>query len=189
MRIVAGSLRGRRLEAPEGLDVRPTSDRAREALFNRLAHGGFGPGGGSVLQDAVVLDAFCGTGALGFEAISRGAARVTFLDKNAESLAWVRKNARALGVLDRCEAVQGDALYPLPAREPATLAFLDPPYGEGLAAPALAALNKAGWFAPDAIVSVELSVKDRDLASPTGFEPLDDRKYGKTRLVLLRRLA
>ena len=186
MRIVAGSLKGRKLAAPEGAAIRPTSDRAREALFNRLVHGGLGPDGGSILHGAEVLDAFCGTGALGFEALSRGAARATFLDNSAEALAWVRRNARSLGVMERCRILQRDALHPAPPDIPATLAFLDPPYGEGLAEPALAALAEAGWFAPGAVVSVEIPAKRAGFTPPGGFTTLDDRTYGKARIVLLR---
>lgn len=185
MRIVGGRHRGRRLTPPTGRDVRPTSDRTRESLFNILAHCGWGPDGASPLEDAVVLDAFCGTGALALEALSRGAAAALLLDRSRASLDIARRNAETLGEVGACRLVAGDATRPPPAPAAAALAFLDPPYGEGLAEAALPALARAGWFAPGAIVCVEVGARD-PLALPPGFEALDERDYGHARIVLAR---
>jgi 16S rRNA (guanine966-N2)-methyltransferase len=185
MRIVAGRHRGRRLHLPRDGQIRPTSDRARQALFDVLVHNPLGPGGTPTLTNQRVLDAFAGTGALGLEALSRGAAFATFLDRDRGSLAVLEDNIRALGESERTQILRADALSPPRAMEPATLAFLDPPYGAGLAAPALSALANAGWFAEDALVIVELAKADT-LAAPPGFLAVDERAYGKTRIVLLR---
>lgn len=185
MRIVGGRHRGRRLLPPTGRDVRPTSDRMRESLFNVLTHSGWGPHGGSPLDGATVLDAFCGTGALGLEAMSRGATQVMFLDRRRTSLDLARRNADALGETENCRFVAGDATRPPPAPRPCTLVFLDPPYGEGLAEKAAPALAAAGWFAAGTVVCVE--VGDRDpFMIPSGFEVLDERSYSHARLVVVR---
>lgn len=184
MRIVAGRHRGRRLEAPPGTDIRPTADRVRESLFNILEHGGFGEGGTSVLQDATVLDAFCGTGALGFEALSRGAAAATMLDSSPRALESVRETARALGETERISLLLRDATRPGRAPRAHGLAFLDPPYGEGLAGPALTALRGHGWLANGAIVAVETGAKE-PLEVPEEFRLLDERRYGAARISLL----
>jgi len=185
VRIVGGRHRGRRLLAPEGRDVRPTSDRTRESLFNILAHAPWGPDGRAVLEDALVLDAFCGTGALALEALSRGAARAALLDKSRASLELARRNAETLGEAANVLIVQGDAVKPPPARLKATLAFLDPPYSKDLAPAALTALARAGWLAPGALAIVELAASDPFPALP-GVEALDERRYGETRVLFLR---
>jgi 16S rRNA (guanine966-N2)-methyltransferase len=188
LRIVAGRHRGRRLATPAGQAVRPTSGRAREALFNILAHGRFGAGGEDALESGQVLDAFAGSGALGLEALSRGAARAVFMERDRAALDALRANVRTLGEVARCRVLEADALHPPPAREPCTLAFLDPPYGQGLAAPALQALANAGWFALGAVVTVELAAGE-EFEVPPGFVLLDERRYGKARLLLLRASA
>jgi 16S rRNA (guanine966-N2)-methyltransferase len=165
------------------LAVRPTSDRAREALFDILAHGRFGEA--PVFLDAHVLDAFAGTGALGLEALSRGAAHVTFIENDRTALAALRANIVALHEEKSTAILPVDALHPPRAGQAAALAFLDPPYGEDLAAPALAALAAAGWFAADALVVVEVAARHK-LAAPTGFTLLEERRYGAARLVFLR---
>ncbi len=185
MRIVAGRLKGRRLEAPAGRDIRPTADRTRQALFDVLEHGHLTDDGGSALVDAIVLDAFCGTGALGLEALSRGAAEATFMDMNNAALDCARANAKSLGV--SANFILADATNPPGARRAATLVFLDPPYDAALGVPALTALKAAGWIAPGAIVSVEMSGRELSrLAAPGGFEAIDERRYGKARILLLR---
>jgi len=185
VRIVAGRLKGRRLEAPAGRDIRPTADRTRQALFDVLEHGHLTEDGGSALVDAIVLDAFCGTGALGFEALSRGAAEATFMDINNAALDCARANGKALSV--SANFILADARNPPRGRKPATLLFLDPPYGGALGGPALAGLREAGWIAPSAIVSLEMSGPELSrFAAPDGFEAIDERRYGKARIVLLR---
>lgn len=180
MRIVAGRHRGRRLDVPAGLAVRPTSERAREALFDILEHGRFGG-----CAEAHVLDAFAGTGALGLEALSRGARFVTFLEADRTARAVLLRNIAALGETARSLVLAADALHPPPARAPATLAFLDPPYAEDAAAPALVALHEAHWLAPDALVVIELAAR-RPFAPPAGFTLVEERRYGAARLVFLR---
>jgi 16S rRNA (guanine966-N2)-methyltransferase len=184
MRIVAGRHRGRALAAPEGEAIRPTSDRARQSLFNILEHGAPAKAG-LVIRGAVVLDVFCGTGALALEALSRGAAKAILIDSDAAAITLARQNAMALGEIARVSLRQLDATKPGAAKEAATLAFLDPPYGKGLAAPALKALAREGWLAPGAIVSVETATRE-DLELPEGFERLDERRYGKAKLLFLR---
>jgi 16S rRNA (guanine966-N2)-methyltransferase len=185
MRIVAGSHRGRRLLVPPGETVRPTSDRAREALFNILSHGRFATGAIPYVG-AVVLDAFAGTGAIGLEALSRGAASAVFIEQDREALATLRKNIYALGEGSRTQILPGDATRPPRATSNCAIAFLDPPYHSGLAAPALTALGVAGWLAPGALAVVEVAARD-ELISPAGFAVLDERIYGAARLVFLRR--
>ena len=185
MRIVAGRHRGRRLLAPPGETVRPTSDRAREALFNILSHGQ--PAAeGIPFAGPAVLDAFAGTGALGLEALSRGAAEAAFVEQDRAALAILRQNIAALGEEGRARIVPGDATRPPRAPSVYALAFLDPPYRSGLAAAALTALDAAGWLTPDALAVVELAAREH-MAPPAGFNLVDERVYGATRLIFLRR--
>jgi 16S rRNA (guanine966-N2)-methyltransferase len=186
MRIVAGRHKGRPLTAPKGLRVRPTSDRAREALFNVLVHGAPARGGGSPLAGARVLDAFCGTGALGLEALSRGAGEAVFMDASQKALEAVRANAERLGEEGRVRLVRANAARPPLAAAPSDLVFLDPPYGSGLGAPALAALAERGWLAPAALAVVEVAARE-PFAAPDGFETLGERVSGAARFVILRR--
>lgn len=188
MRIVAGRHRGRRLETPAGRDVRPTSDRTRQSLFNILAHGDWMADGSDVLEGADVLDAFCGTGALALEALSQGAARAVFLDKARSSLDMARRNAQMLGEEANCRFILGDAAKPPPAPFAARLAFLDPPYGQDLSPPALIGLSRAGWLSPGALVCVEVGAEDAFIP-PSGFEGLDARDYSQARIHFLRYLG
>ncbi|MEI6556948.1 MAG: 16S rRNA (guanine(966)-N(2))-methyltransferase RsmD [Rhodospirillaceae bacterium] len=185
MRVIAGSHRGRRLEAPPGDAVRPTAGRIREAVFNILAHGGWGPEGGSALSGARVLDAFAGSGALGLEALSRGAAVCTFLDKDAAALDCARRNVALLGEAARATLIRADALRPPPAGLPATLAFLDPPYGRDLPGPALTALAEQRWFAAGALIVLETASRDAPPSLPF-CEILDERRYRLTKIYFLR---
>lgn len=184
MRIIAGRHRGRPLAAPAGASVRPTSDRAREALFNILGHGKLAASG-PAYAGARLLDAFAGTGAFGLEALSRGAAETVFIENDRAALAALRQNIAALGETARTRIVSGDATAPPRALAPCDLAFLDPPYRQGLAAPALAALASAGWLSPDALCIVELAAKE-GLELPPGFTIIDERRYGAARIVFLR---
>lgn len=186
MRIVGGRHRGRPLGAPEGRAVRPTADRTRESLFNILCQGRIAVEDGNPLIDAQVLDAFAGTGALGLEALSRGAAGATFMENQAVSLTACRANVKALDEESASRIIQCNVLQPPPAREVCSIVLMDPPYNQDLPTPALIALNKAGWIAPQAIVVVELMAQE-NFSIPEGFEELDNRRYGKARLVFLRR--
>ena len=186
MRIIAGRHRGRRLEAPAGLAVRPTAERAREALFDILAHGRFAAR--PAFEDARVLDAFAGTGALGLEALSRGARFATFLENERAARAALQRNIAALDEGARAQILAADALHPPRASGPNDLAFLDPPYGEPIAAAALEALAATGWFAEQALIVVELAAR-APFAPPPGFTLLEERRYGAARLVFLRPTA
>lgn len=183
MRIVAGRHRGRRLVAPTGHDTRPTSDRVREALFNLLAHSLDWVG----LQDAHVADIFCGTGAVALEALSRGAAFATLVDNDPAAIAAARANIETLGEGRRTSVLRNDATarLPRPARA-VDLVYLDPPYREEVAPGVIARLHEGGWLSEDALIVIELH-RRTDFAIPEGFETADDRTYGDTRLLFLRR--
>lgn len=183
LRIIAGKHRGRKLTPLSGGNVRPTAGRAREAIFNILAHAAFARR--PVYEDAIVLDAFAGSGALGLEALSRGARFVSFMERDRTARAVLGANIAALSAARQTAVLSADALRPPRASAPASLVFLDPPYAEDWAAPALIALAAAGWLLPDAIAVVELSAK-RDLEPPAGFIRLDERRYGAAKIVFLR---
>jgi 16S rRNA (guanine966-N2)-methyltransferase len=182
MRVVGGSLRGRTLAAPKSQAIRPTADRLREALFNILAHAY-----GDPITGARVLDLFAGTGALGIEAASRGAAFVLFVDEAAEARALLRENVATLGLGGATRIFRRDAtkLGPVHPLEPFSLAFLDPPYGKNLAEQALASARGGGWLTPGALVIVEEAVKS-GFAAPDGFSELERRRYDDTEFTLLR---
>ncbi|MBV9523106.1 MAG: 16S rRNA (guanine(966)-N(2))-methyltransferase RsmD [Alphaproteobacteria bacterium] len=184
MRIIAGKHRGRAIAAPAGDAVRPTSDRAREALFNILAHGQFAADA-PAYAGASVLDAFAGTGALGLEALSRGAAEVVFIENSRDALAVLRRNLATLGETERARIVAADATAPPRAAAPCSLAFLDPPYGSGSGARALAALGSAGWLAPEALAILEIGKKEH-FETPASFALTLERRYGAARLLFLR---
>ncbi len=182
MRIVGGRLRGRALLAPKSQAIRPTADRLRESLFNILTHAY-----GDPAEGARVLDLFAGTGALGLEALSRGAAFVLFVDDGAEARALLRGNVEALGAGGTSKVYRRDAtqLGPAHPMEPFALAFLDPPYGKGLAEQALASAREGGWLAPDALIVVE-EAAGATFEPPDGFSEIERRDYGDTQLIFLK---
>jgi 16S rRNA (guanine966-N2)-methyltransferase len=182
VRVVGGRLGGRTLAAPKSQTIRPTADRLREALFNILVHGY-----GAPVSGARVLDLFAGTGALGIEALSRGAAFALFVDDGAEARALLRDNVTALGLGGTARIFRRDAtkLGPVHPLEPFSLAFLDPPYGQGLAAKALASARAGGWFTPDALVVVEEATK-ASFTVPEGFTEAERRRYDDTEFIFLR---
>jgi len=182
MRVVGGRLRGRALAGPKSQAIRPTADRLRESLFNILAHGFDDPIGG-----ARVLDLFAGTGALGIEALSRGAAFALFVDDSAAARALLRENVAALGLGGASRIFRRDAtkLGPVRPLPPFALAFLDPPYGHGLAVEALAAARVGKWLTADALVVVEEAAKAQ-FAAPEGFSELERRRYDNTEFIFLR---
>jgi 16S rRNA (guanine966-N2)-methyltransferase len=190
IKIVGGKHRGRALATPEGLETRPTSSRARESLFNILAHARWRADGTSPLIEARVLDAFAGSGALGIEALSRGAAHATFLDNDAAAIMAIGENLRKLDETGAAKVLRADAMRPPPLRDPGReacdLLFLDPPYRSGNASPALTALAEAGWMRPGAVAVVEVASTE-DLMPPPGFEAIDERRYGAAKIVILRR--
>lgn len=177
MRIIAGRHRGRRLAAPPGRTARPTADRAREALFNILAHSDR-----VELEGAVAVDAFAGSGALGLEALSRGAAHAVFLENHGGALAAIHANIAALGESARATVMLADAAKPPKAAKRCTLALLDPPYHSGLAGPCLAGLADRGWLAPGALAVVEVAAAE-PFVPPPGFEAVEERVYGAAKLV------
>lgn len=184
MRIVGGTLSGRKLAPPSSRATRPMMDRVREALFNILAHHDWGPNIGDLFDGTYVLDAFCGTGALAFEALSRGALHATLFDIDRQALAVAAQNADVLGVAERCRIMPADALAPPRAPQPCKLIFLAPPYRKELIPPAILALDKAGWIAPQALLVAETAKKEA-LNAPDGFEPLFSRFYGDTGLYFI----
>ena len=183
MRIVGGRHRGRQLESPADLPIRPTGDRAREALFNILEHGKLAQGGLSPVRGARVLDVFCGTGALGLEALSRGAAHAVFLDSDAAALKLARRNVARVQETAQATFLPADATRPPTADQPCTLIFLDPPYAEDVLEPAMAALTKGGWVAPGAIIVAEV---DRRTRPTSAWFLVDERVYGKAKLLFYK---
>jgi 16S rRNA (guanine966-N2)-methyltransferase len=182
MRIVGGRLGGRTLASPRSQAIRPTADRLRESLFNILVHAY-----GDPVTGARVLDLFAGTGALGLEALSRGAAFALFVDDAAEARALLRENIAALGLGGVTRIFRRDATRLGPAHpvEPFSLVFLDPPYGKGLAEKALASARDGGWLAPGALIVVE-EAADAAFTAPAAFEDVERRRYDDTEIVFLR---
>lgn len=181
MRVVGGRLRGRNIASPASNAIRPTQDRLRESVFNILMHAYENP-----IDGARVLDLFAGTGALGIEAISRGAAFALFIDNGAEARALLRNNVESLGLGGTTKVYRRDAtnLGPAHPMEPFSLVFIDPPYGKGLADKALASLREGGWLAPDALAVVEEATAA--FAVPEGYEELERRAYDDTEFVFLK---
>ena len=187
MRIVAGRYRGKALTAPPGANTRPTSDRARQAVFNVLEHAGWSPG----LHDRRVIDLFAGSGALGLEAMSRGAAFCLFVETDDAARGAIRDNVEALGLFGSTRIHRRDAtdlgVRPGSAGPPFDLAFLDPPYSKDLGERTLAGLAAGGWLAPDALAVFERGADEPD-PEVAGYEQLDARDYGAARVLFLRRL-
>ncbi len=177
MRIIAGAWRGRRLQVPPGLATRPTADRTREALFSMLTSrlGAF--------DGLRVADLFAGSGALGLEALSRGAASATFVESDRAAVNAIRANAAALVAVDRIQVLGGSALA-LPRSEPFDLIFADPPYAEGSGSAALAAVHTAGWLAEAGWMAIETSRNDP--IDPGPFTVAATRDVGRARITLLR---
>lgn len=189
LRIIAGKHRGRKIEVKENKGIRPTGSKARGAIFNILTHGSFGPGGESPLMDQPVLDLFCGTGALGLEALSRGAAHVTFVDQSQESINLARQNALRMGEEETTTSfLRNDSTSLPPARRKVALVFMDPPYNSGLAVKSLGSLDQQGWLVRDAVLVVEISSKEK-LTAPARYDLFDERAYGNTKIVFLRYLS
>lgn len=188
MRIVSGDLRGRKLQAPSGKELRPTSDRARESIFNILSYGEPAVD----LEGVSIVDVFAGTGALGLEALSRGAAHASFIDVHRTSLKYVGDNAAQLGVWKKITLLKFDArkLAPPPraAKAPCTVAFLDAPYNLDLTIPALQGLINKGWVKAGSICVVEME-QENVLEPPRGYRLIEDRNYGAAQIYFLEVLG
>ena len=184
MRIIGGRMRGLALasvgKGDQGAHLRPTADRVRESLFNLLQGGRFG----EPVAGARVLDLFAGTGALGLEALSRGAERAVFVENGRVALGLLGRNIEKAGVREATRLLRQDATRLAPCQgQPADLVFLDPPYGQGLGEKALERAGREGWLAPAALVVWE---EAEEQAAPPGFRKLEARRYGDTWLTLLR---
>jgi 16S rRNA (guanine966-N2)-methyltransferase len=180
MRIVGGRLRGRVLKTPASRAIRPTSERLRESIFDILAHAY-----GDPVAGARVIDLFAGSGALGIEALSRGASFALFVDDGAEARALLRANVEGLGLGATSRIFRGDATRLGKAPSTYALAFLDPPYGKNFSAPALASLAEGGWLSSGALCVVEESAK-ATIEPPESFRAEDERVYGDTKIAFLR---
>ena len=183
MRIISGKHKGRRIElVKEAAEIiRPTSDFAREAIFNILTHGKHGES----VVDKQVLDVFCGTGAFGLEALSRGAKRVTFIDQSREALANARYNATKMGEMDAADFMHADGTKLPKARKPFSIIFIDPPYFGKMIESALKSLHQGGWIAEDGLVIVEHDAKEQ-VAFPEAYTIVDERRYGRAVINLLK---
>ncbi len=184
MRIVGGRLSGRAIAAPAGRDTRPTSDRAREAVFNVLAHASWSPG----IEGRRVLDLFAGSGALGLEALSRGAAFALFVETDAAARGVIRDNLEALGLFGVARIHRRDAtdlgVKPSGLGEPFDLVFLDPPYRTGLGERTMARLGEGGWITSEALIVFECA--DDEAPAFGAFETLDERAYGVAKVLFLK---
>lgn len=181
MRIVAGRFRGKQLETPKGDDIRPTADRVREAVFSII-----GSRIGPNLDGVRVLDLFAGTGALGLEALSRGAEYCVFVETGVEARGLIRGHIQDFGVAGQVKLLRRDAtdMGPTERIKPADLVFADPPYGKGLGEKAIASALAGGWIAPGALIVIE-ERKDVEIAAPEGTEIVDRREYGDTAVTFL----
>lgn len=178
MCIIAGTHRSRRLEIPQSDSIRPTTDKAREALFSMLSHQ-LGSWDG-----ARVLDACCGSGAFGLEALSRGAALACFMDSSALALALARRNAEMLKEQANCRFYACDVAHPVKAETACDVILMDAPYNKGLSESGLAALTVAGWAKPATLAVVEVA-RDENFPSPAGWKVLREREHGPARLLML----
>lgn len=185
MRIVGGQFRGRALKAPEGKTTRPTSDRTREGIFNILAHADWAP----PLEGVRVIDAFAGSGALGIEAISRGAAFCLFIETDSTARGCIRNNVETFQLFGATRIHRRSAtdlgVKPAGVGEPFDLVFLDPPYGYDLVPKALAQLTEGAWLKPGAIAMAETG-EDEAMFEAPGWEVLDTRMSGAARISFLR---
>lgn len=183
MRIVGGIFRGHAIQGPSSTATRPTSDRVRESIFNILAHGA----ARIEIDGARVMDLFAGTGALGLEALSRGARFCQFVDESAEARGLIRRNADALGVIGLAKIWRRDAanLGPCAPQSPFSLVFVDPPYNRGLGEKALSSLMEGEWLSPGAVVVLEEAEK-AEIADVPGLTLLDRRDYGDTQVRFYR---
>ena len=185
LRIIAGQHRGRRIETSDVKTLRPTSSRTRAAIFNILSHGAFSGEDNSPFLSRHVADLFCGSGALGFEALSRGAAGVTFVDQSQDALNLVRTTAERFKEMSHARLMRSDSSQLPLSSVRHSLVFIDPPYNSGLAPKSLTSLKRQGWLEKDAVCVVEVSSHET-FEAPEGFSVFDEREYGNTAVFLLR---
>jgi 16S rRNA (guanine966-N2)-methyltransferase len=187
LRIISGKHRHRILNVTQSNDVRPTTTMAREAIFNLLTHNKHtqNEDGESILVGARVLDLFAGSGALGIEALSRGASHATFIDINQKHLDVVRGNIHTIGEEAHTTLLRADSSNPPRALYPCNLVFLDPPYGKKLITPTLQSLKRGGWLEPLALLVIERP-KEESLVLPEGFTLLDERRYSRSLIAIVR---
>ncbi len=183
MKIIAGKHRGRSILSPTGPGVRPTSSKMREAMFDILVNNGY-----LIADETKVVDLCCGTGALGLEALSRGAIKVIFIDGSREHLNLARQNIYYLGEQDKSVVLRADAEKLLNAQEQFDLVFIDPPYLKGVASKALVALNEKNWLNPDAIIVVEIAKSEELRFDSTQYKEITTRIHGNSKFLLLEKL-
>jgi 16S rRNA (guanine966-N2)-methyltransferase len=182
MQIIAGKHRGRKLEAPQGRDIRPTGARTREAIFNIVMHAHHPDG--PMLPGAAVADICCGSGAMGLEALSRGARHAYFIDRTREALALVSASAEKFRETAHCTVLRAEATQLPPAPEPCRVVFIDPPYKKELLPGILRAVMAGRWLAEGGLIVAEMSARE-DFTAPEGLTMVTDRTYGSARVVVL----
>ncbi|MDX1948952.1 MAG: 16S rRNA (guanine(966)-N(2))-methyltransferase RsmD [Rickettsiales bacterium] len=192
MRITAGNLKNKEVLAKKKTHIKPTSSRVREAIFNLLNHGKFlsnleilNDENPSIIENRVIADIFCGTGILGFEALSRGAKKVVFIDQSPESLQIARSNANSLGVSEKCNFIQSDATNLINCNIEIDLVFLDPPYNKNLVIPTLKSIVKNNWIKKGGLVMAEHGKLDK-IEEISGLSLIDNREYNNTRLAFFK---
>jgi 16S rRNA (guanine966-N2)-methyltransferase len=186
MQIIAGKHRGRKLETPQGRDIRPTGARAREAVFNILMHAPHPEG--SLIVGARVADICCGSGAMGLEALSRGVEHACFIDRTREALGLVKTSAEKFRELERCTLLRAEATQLPAAPAPCRVVFLDPPYKQNLLPAILASVLAKGWLEDEGVIVAELSVREA-FECPSAFLAVTERTYANTRILLLKKAA
>ncbi len=184
MRIIGGTHKGHPIARPPGVITRPTMDRVRESIFNILTHATWSENV-NLIEGALVLDAFAGSGALALEALSRGASFAHLFDKSVRALATVRENVWKLGEENKTKLYKVDATSPPKTRKPASLIFLDPPFGKDLATRSLKALHRAGWISQESCIVIEIASRET-MELPDEFEILSHKIYGTAQVFFLR---
>ncbi|MBT4880627.1 MAG: 16S rRNA (guanine(966)-N(2))-methyltransferase RsmD [Alphaproteobacteria bacterium] len=185
IRIISGSHRGRVLKIPPASITRPAMDRVRESVFNIIAHQVDPLSGKNILENAHVLDAFAGSGSMGFEALSRGASHVTFMENNSKALSVLKENTALLRAEKQVSVLASDATHPPHPTQPCTLIFIDPPYGKDLVLPCLQALDEMGWIFEDTLIVCEIASKEK-LILPATFHLEEERSYGTAKIVFIK---
>jgi 16S rRNA (guanine966-N2)-methyltransferase len=187
LRIIAGKYKGKKLSSPDNTTIRPTKEIAKEGLFSILQSDKFAKNGKRLLSDALVLDLFCGSGALAIEAISRGAAKACLIDNEDLSIEIARKNVRAISETTNITIFRADATNLPKSRERYNLVFIDPPYGQNLIDVALKEIASKHWLAPGAIIVCECAKEDKPVIGDN-YMLIEERKYGKSKFIILETL-